>query len=292
MIKHDQQALINFYATLFGNTLKNMKNTRKSTLNQNFLRGESDVDVEIEGNKIPKQKHGNGFNPCKKHDNCRDHHPHCNKWDGNNHNHCHNEKECECKARLRDSMGPFTISADICPHCDNKKSEVTAAIDVGVNILFKSKEITKPICSKVFSTDGSAVIGTSMNVGGVGKVLFDSETFDAAFTLSMFESLGIGNQDAYVFSITFIGSSGSLNFILVTNTATPDQNLIIRKCNNKHCSCDHHHRFDGFHDFDDDFDSLAATTANASDISAPTRAIIYTKNGVDQSFELHHFWYK
>lgn len=197
-----------------------------------------------------------------------------------------NKKKCECKGKLRNDVGIFKIFANVCPQCNDKKSEVIASFNFSetVGFLFKSKDLTKPICDKIIAPEDTTIIGRTLETGGVGKVVTPTGTFDAAFSLSMFESFGLETLDNYAFSLTYIDGTG----IPVTFTASvqgiDDQDLSIEKCQFGHCDLhEQNHRFDsdseGF-----DFDGGSPNTI--SSVAAP-RFITYTINGIPQTIDLN-----
>jgi len=250
-----------------------------------------DVEVEVGGDK--KKKHHHCFDPCKKPepccDPCKKHDDWDNHWDGHGH---HDHKKCDCKGRLRQDAGFFKIYANVCPHCKDKKSEVIASLSAGgfFNFLFKSKDLTPPLCDKTVTTGGFAITGRTLNTGGVGTITTPSGTFDAGFSLSMSETFGVGNPDAYTFTVSWIGSNGAANGITVSIGGVPDQKLSIKKCHHNHCDCGHHHGFsgfdnDGFDDFDG-FDGFAPTVNAVEPVGAP-RFIAYTIDGVSGTIDLN-----
>jgi len=253
------------------------------------------IDVEVEVGGDNKKKHHDCCDPCKKHDPCWDpcdpckHHDH-KKWDG------HDHEKCECKGKLQHSIFGFNILADICPWCETKKSEVFSSFNVPglTSFLFKSTKVFKPSCHKVFTPGGFAIIGTSLNVSGLGRITVGTDTFNAAFSLSLFESLGFGNPDSYAFTISFIDGAGNPSAVVATIGGVDDQNLFIRKCHNDHCGCHgHHHGFGGFDEFDNDFSTgfggfpTPVTGVAATAIPTGTRTITYTANGVTNTLDLN-----
>ena len=249
-----------------------------------------DVDVEVEVGGKNKKKHDHKHDhcrcnhccddPCKKHDDWDDH------WNGHGH---HDHKKCDCKGRLRQDAGAFKIYANVCPHCKDKKSEVVASLSAGgfFNFLFKSKDLTPPLCDKTVTTGGFAIIGRTLNTGGVGTITTPSGTFDAGFSLSMSETFGVGNPDAFTFTVSWVGSNGAANGITVSIGGVPDQNLTIKKCHHNHCGCEHHHGFGGFDDDGfADFDGFGPNVNAVEPVGAP-RFVSYVIDGVSGTIDLN-----
>jgi len=202
------------------------------------------------------------------------------KWDEDN------KKECECKGKLRNDLGSFKISANVCPHCNEKKSEVIASFESSnfPGFLFKSKDLTKQICDKTITPEGTQIIGITLETGGVGEVVTSTGTFDAAFSLSMFESFGLGNPDSYAFSLTYIDGTGEPVAFFATVQGLADQDLSIKKCHFGHCDChEHNHGLDS--DFDR-FDFDRSSPNRIGPVEAP-RFITYTINGIPQVIDLN-----
>jgi hypothetical protein len=124
---------------------------------------------------------------------------------------------CECSGTATTNE----FMANICPSCLLEGSEVTLNTDT---IDFTSDTVNRPSC--VF-LNGIATLNTSGT--GTLTTTFDTETrtFEATFTLSLFEVPG--TQDFVILTIAGLDEMGEL-FLVNFAFGVPEEDLTVTRC--------------------------------------------------------------